>query len=348
MLLRELFEQESKVAVLSFGRFNPTTTGHAKLVSKIESIKGDHFLFLSHTQKPKTDPLDFETKLKYAKAFFPQVVVGETNVKTPIQALAYLEAQGYTDIIFVAGSDRVDNFQQLFDTYNGIADRSGKIPFKFNSIRVVSAGDRDPDADDVAGMSASRMRAAAAADNFDEFEKGVPVKHLARALYNDVRKSMGVENVNESELLEKWLRTNINLGDGFIMLTDHWNDRQSERLDAQQLSDFKNMLTKFAADPIKSEVVALEPDSPYSKFCLYDDRNLGTAIAKRSIPLPKSEKFVITYAVTTVSPEMFPYSNQTLYKVPDQGPVRKFTDDDKKMFTQKQQQALSKTGRFEK
>jgi hypothetical protein len=194
MLLRQLFEAESKRAVLAFGRLNPPTIGHAKLVDKLTSIDGDHFLFLSQTQKPKTDPLDFATKLKFAKQFFPGVNVGHQAVRTPVQALEFLQSQGYTDIVFIAGSDRVDGFQKLFDTYNGQPDKTGNVPFKFNSIKVVSAGERDPDADDVSGMSASKMRAAAAEGNLEAFAQGVPDKKLAQTMYDAVRRGMGVKD----------------------------------------------------------------------------------------------------------------------------------------------------------
>ena len=199
MFLRELYEAPSKTAVLAFGRLNPPTIGHAKLVDKITSIKGDHFLFLSQTQKPKTDPLDFATKVKFAKQFFPGVNVGHQAVRTPVQALEFLQGQGYTDVIFIAGSDRVDGFQKLFDTYNGQPDKSGNVPFKFNSIRVVSAGERDPDADGAEGMSASKMRAAAAEGNLEAFAQGAPDKKLAKTMYDAVRKGMGVKDTVAAE-----------------------------------------------------------------------------------------------------------------------------------------------------
>jgi hypothetical protein len=199
MFLRELYEAPSKTAVLAFGRLNPPTVGHAKLVDKITSIKGDHFLFLSQTQKPKTDPLDFATKLKFAKQFFPGVNVGHQSVRTPVQALEMLQSLGYTDVVFIAGSDRVDGFQSMFDKYNGQPDKSGNIPFKFNTLKVVSAGERDPDADDVSGMSASKMRAAAAAGDLETFAKGVPDAKLAQTMYDAVRKGMGVKDAETVE-----------------------------------------------------------------------------------------------------------------------------------------------------
>ena len=199
MLLRELFEAPAKTAVLAFGRLNPPTIGHAKLVDAITAQEGDHYLFLSQTQKPKTDPLDFATKMKLAKQFFPGVNVGHQAVRTPVQALEQLQSLGYTDIIFIAGSDRVDGFQKLFDTYNGQADKAGNVPFKFNSIKVVSAGERDPDADGAEGMSASKMRAAAAEGNLEAFAQGVPDKKLAKTMYDAVRKGMGVKDVVAAE-----------------------------------------------------------------------------------------------------------------------------------------------------
>ena len=199
MLLRELFEAPQKTAVLAFGRLNPPTIGHAKLVDAIKSQNGDHYLFLSQTQKPKTDPLDFATKVKFAKQFFPDINIGHQAVKTPVQALEMLQGLGYTDVVFIAGSDRVDGFQKLFDTYNGQPDKTGKVPFKFNTIKVVSAGDRDPDADDVSGMSASKMRAAAAAGDLNAFAQGVPDKKLAQTMFDAVRRGMGVKDAVPAE-----------------------------------------------------------------------------------------------------------------------------------------------------
>jgi hypothetical protein len=199
MKLRQLFEKQNKSAVVAFGRLNPPTTGHAKLVEAIKSNRGDPYLFLSQTQKPKTDPLEFSTKLKFAKDFFPQINIGHQNVRTPIEALQMIQSLGYTDVIFVAGSDRVDSFQKLFDAYNGQPNKAGDIPFEFDSIQVVSAGERDPDADDVSGMSASKMRAAAAQGDFDEFEQGVPNPNQAKALYDAVRMGMGVKEPEVEE-----------------------------------------------------------------------------------------------------------------------------------------------------
>ena len=184
MLLRELYEAE-KAATLAFGRMNPPTIGHKKLVDVVASQPGDPFLFITQTQKPKTDPLDFQTKLKFAKRFFPNVTVGNSEVNTIIKALQKLESMGYNSITYVAGSDRVEDFKNLITKYNG-------KDYNFNNISVVSAGERDPDADGAEGMSASKMRAAAMSDDFDAFKQGVVDQSLANQLYDAVRKGMGV------------------------------------------------------------------------------------------------------------------------------------------------------------
>ena len=192
MRLRQLFEAEKKVAVAAFGRMNPPTIGHEKLVDKIKSYDGDHYVFLSQTQKPKDNPLPFNIKLEFAKKFFPGVNVGHPNVRTPIQMLQMLEKLGYTDVIYVAGSDRVASFDKLFNDYNG-------KEYNFNSIEVVNAGERDPDADGAEGMSASKMRAAAAAGNLEAFSQGVPDASLAKNMYDAVRTGMGIKELDPTK-----------------------------------------------------------------------------------------------------------------------------------------------------
>jgi hypothetical protein len=195
MFLRELFEAPKKVAVAAFGRMNPPTIGHEKLVEKVKSYEGDHYIFLSQTVKPKDNPLPFDVKLEFAKKFFPGVNVGHPSVRTPIQMLQMLEKLGYTDVIYVAGSDRVASFDKLFNDYNG-------KEYNFNSITVENAGERDPDADGAEGMSASKMRAAAASGDYDSFAQGVPTPALAEKLYNAVRTGMGVKDeVPANEIL---------------------------------------------------------------------------------------------------------------------------------------------------
>ena len=194
MFLRELFEAPKKVAVAAFGRMNPPTIGHEKLVKAVMKQQGDHYIFLSQTQKPKDNPLPFDIKLDFAKKFFPGVNVGHPTVRTPIQMLQMLEKLGYTDVIYVAGSDRVASFDKLFNDYNG-------KEYNFDSITVVNAGERDPDADGAEGMSASKMRQAAAEGNLEAFSQGVPKPDLAQKMYDAVRKGMGIK---DEQPVEEW------------------------------------------------------------------------------------------------------------------------------------------------
>ena len=193
MHLREIFEADGKTAVFAFGRMNPPTIGHKKLVDKMEGYPGDHFLFLSHTQKPKTDPLSFAEKVFFAqKSFGTHVTVGNKDVKTIIQAMQHLQASGYNEVVYVAGSDRVESFTKLLNTYNG-------KDYEFDSIDVISAGERDPDAEGAEGMSASKLKAAAVEDDFETFKQGVAGdERLAQMMFNKVKAGMGVNVVNDS------------------------------------------------------------------------------------------------------------------------------------------------------
>ena len=193
MQLRQLFEDNAKTAVFAFGRMNPPTIGHKKLVDKMAGYPGDHFLFLSHTQKPKTDPLSFAEKVFFAqKSFGSNVTVGNKDVKTIIQAMQHLQSQGYNEVVYIAGSDRVESFTKLLNTYNG-------KDYEFDSIDVVSAGERDPDAEGAEGMSASKLKAAAVEDDFETFKQGVAGdEKLAQMMFNKVRSGMGVNVVNDS------------------------------------------------------------------------------------------------------------------------------------------------------
>jgi hypothetical protein len=166
---------------------NPPTIGHAKLVDAVKSQGGDPYIFLSQSQKPKTDPLAFADKLRYAKFFFPEVTIGNPEVKTIIQALQKIDALGYDNLIYVAGSDRVASFEELINKYNG-------VEYNFKSIKVVSAGERDPDADGAEGMSASKMRAAAAENDLESFAQGVPNQEVADEMFAAVRQGMGVKD----------------------------------------------------------------------------------------------------------------------------------------------------------
>jgi len=181
-----LTEFTHKIAAFAFGRMNPPTKGHEKLVNTILQQTGDHFLFLTHTQDKKNNPLSFEDKLNFAKKMFPNVTVGDASVKTIMDAMKKLERDGYTDIIYVAGSDRVAQFDQLLNKYNN-------NEYKFKSIRTVNAGTRDPDAEGAAGVSASRAREYAVQGAKRSFLTTIPAdEKTATELYTKVRKNLNI------------------------------------------------------------------------------------------------------------------------------------------------------------
>jgi nicotinic acid mononucleotide adenylyltransferase len=208
MRLRELFEALAPAtAVMAFGRMNPPTIGHAKLVDVVKSQGGDPYIFLSQSQKPKTDPLSFNDKLRYAKFFFPEVTIGNPEVKTIIQALQKINQLGYKNLIYVAGSDRISSFEELINKYNG-------KDYNFKSIKVVSAGQRDADAEGAEGMSASKLKKLAAEGKLEDwtdetgkkqpgFRSGVPKPEVADEMFAAVRKGMGVMDAVPAESIEE-------------------------------------------------------------------------------------------------------------------------------------------------
>ena len=177
-------------AVITFGRMNPPTVGHEKLVNKIIATaiaeKGTPYVFLSKTQDAKKNPLTYDQKITYAQALFGKRLVQKSQSRTIIEVAKELQ-RNFKDLVVVVGSDRVKEFDTLLQKYNG-------KDYTFNSIKVVSAGDRDPDADDVSGMSASKMRDYAARNDYVAFKKGVPTRdeRLKKALFMDVRKGLGI------------------------------------------------------------------------------------------------------------------------------------------------------------
>ena len=194
--LKEDTQTKSPV-VMAFGRMNPPTTGHEKLVNRVKDIakdyKAPHHVIISHSVDANKNPLDAKTKLKHAQRFFPETNVETSSKETPtfLQHAARLNAAGHDHLIMVAGSDRIPEYEEKLKKYNGTL-------FNFKKIEVKSSGERDPDSEDVSGMSASKMRAHAKNNDFTSFRSGVPAhvpeKH-AKELFRDVRKGMGI---NES------------------------------------------------------------------------------------------------------------------------------------------------------
>jgi len=198
-----LNEAKQLNVAFAFGRFNPPTIGHEKLVEKLlkvaSSTKSVPMLYFSHSQDKSKNPLSYINKAKYLRKAFGKLVT-PSNSRNVIQILQELEKKGFRQVTMLAGSDRVNEFKALLNKYNG-------KEYNFDKISIVSAGERDPDSDDVSGMSASKMRAAVKADDFTSFKKGLPHK-LQRSkgdsekLYKAIRQGMGL-SMNESRGWEK-------------------------------------------------------------------------------------------------------------------------------------------------
>jgi len=169
---KTIVENANKTVVFAFGRFQPPTTGHGILVDAVKNAAkqhgADHVIYVSKTQDKKTNPLSIDVKMHYLRLMFPgtNFVATDQMIRTPIEAVKNLNKK-YTNLIMVAGSDRVPSFTELFNKYNG-------VEYTYDSISVISAGERDPDSDDAQGMSGTKMRAAALQGKFKTFRQGLP------------------------------------------------------------------------------------------------------------------------------------------------------------------------------
>ena len=192
----ELIEQKENV-VFTFGRFNPPTTGHEKLIQKVASVAGNSpfRIYPSYSQNQKKDPLPFPLKIAYMRKMYPKYarnIIADKDARTAINIAVKLYDEGFKNVTMVVGSDRVREFSSLLNNYNGVEGKRHGF-YKFDNINVVSAGERDPDAEGVEGMSASKMRQAASDSDFDSFSQGLPRGFKdGKKLYLDVRKHMGI------------------------------------------------------------------------------------------------------------------------------------------------------------
>ena len=185
----------SESVVITFGRFNPPTTGHEKLLksasAEADRSKSDFRVYPSRSVDSKKNPLQPGTKIEYMQKMFPDYadnIKDDANARTIFDVLVACQNIGYKAVTIVVGQDRLSEFQSLAQKYNGDL-------YEFEEIKVISAGTRDADAEGLEGMSASKMRAAAAEDDFKAFAKGIPnIGNMDKKnLYNILQKSMGVK-----------------------------------------------------------------------------------------------------------------------------------------------------------
>jgi len=208
MFVNDIFEAKDRgTAVMSYGRINPPTIGHAALYQKMQDIANQHntkpLLFLSNTQDAKKNPLQFGSKVYYVKHLLGANVGNENKpkIRTVVDALNWLSSLNFNKVILVVGQDRIDGFKQI-TAYNGKKTKEGIVPFYFrNGIDIVSSGDRDPDGDGVQGASASKARELARAGFFDAFIDVLPGRNttLKKKLFNELRKEMKVTEMMEDD-----------------------------------------------------------------------------------------------------------------------------------------------------
>ena len=193
----------SDTLTVAFGRFNPPTVGHGKLLSAAQKAAagGDLKIYPSRSQDPKKNPLDPDMKISYMKKMFPDYaenIVNDDEMKSIFNVLVTASEEGYGSVNIIVGSDRQAEFENLATKYNGEL-------YDFNQIRVISAGVRDADAEGVEGMSASKMRKAVVDGDFDAFRRGTP-KELddgdTQALFDAVRQGMKIKA--KKKVAEMW------------------------------------------------------------------------------------------------------------------------------------------------
>ena len=184
-------------AVFTFGRFNPPTTGHGKLLDALakqaKKNGAPYYVFASHSENAKKDPLPYVKKVAYMKKMFPKHArsIFVDKARQVFEVAVSLYNKGHKSVVMVVGSERVAEFDGLLKKYNKMEGRHGY--YEFEDIQVISAGERDPDSEGVSGMSASKMRAAAMTDDYDSFKNGLPETFgQGMSLFKDVRKFMGV------------------------------------------------------------------------------------------------------------------------------------------------------------
>lgn len=183
-----------KIAVVAFGRFSPPTKGHAKVVDKViqqaKSVGGDPMVYVSHTEDKKKNPLSYNTKVELLSKATKGIVKKdpEKKVKNIFDLLKFIDGK-YDVVYVVAGSDRVSDYQSKLDQYNG-------KDFTFKEIHAVSAGERDPDADDTSGISGTKMRQFVVDGDYESFKKNLFVgakDALAKPIFDEIKKNLGIQ-----------------------------------------------------------------------------------------------------------------------------------------------------------
>ena len=285
--------EEEKTVYFTFGRMNPPTIGHEKLLNTLATKSGNnpYRVYLSQSQDKSKNPLAYKDKVKFVRKMFPRharSVMMNPRIKTFMDAAVALYNEGFKNIVMVVGEDRVNEFDVLLNKYNGKKMRNGF--FNFARINVVSAGDRDPDGDDASSASATKQRQAAKANDFTAFGQGLPRgmgNADAKALFNAVRSGMGLKETKDfthhvkldtvSETREQYVQGDLfQVGDRVVVIADdtiatvtHLGSNyvivEQEGLQMRKWLNAVELLEKRQAqDPDVSKVKGTQP-KPYYK-----------------------------------------------------------------------------------
>ena len=300
--MKTFSEAKGDTAVFTFGRFNPPTTGHEKLIDALAKQQQKNsgslmYVYPSHSQDAKKNPLPHSRKVAYMKKMFRKYArnIITSKSRNVFEIAVELHNKGHRAVVMVVGSDRVQEFDRLLNQYNGVEGKHGY--YGFDDIRVVSAGERDPDAEGVEGMSASKMRAAAAQGDFDSFQQGLPRNFGdGKKLFDDIRKNMGVREQNwtdEEIMRDAYIRGEVwnvgdvvetKLGDEGTIIRKGTNYVVFENMQRVWLHDLveepkKITKTKQAKGDV-ADVKGSQPAKYYSKDAEGDEMSKSTKIAR--------------------------------------------------------------------
>lgn len=198
--------EEEQTVYFTYGRMNPPTIGHEKLLNVLAKSAGSnpYRIFLSKSSLSPRNPIEYKTKIKFARKLFPKHarnIIYDNNIKGILFCMVNLFNAGFKNVNMVVGEDRVSEFKILLKKYNAVKSDHGF--YNFNRIDVISAGHRDPDLDSIEGISASKLRKFAADDNYSEFIKGVPTdaqQDLIKDLFNEIRLGLGLKKSSNFKL----------------------------------------------------------------------------------------------------------------------------------------------------
>lgn len=298
---KQVTEQSRGGVVLTFGRMNPPTVGHEKLVNKVKDVarskNATPLVYLSHSQDKKKNPLEYEDKVRFAKAAFGKVVQHAPQ-KTLIDILKTLQTK-FSEVTLVVGSDRVDEFETLLNKYN-------KKDYTFEKINVVSAGERDPDAQGVSGMSASKMRAAVQAGDQSKFVQGLPrrLHSIGKQVYELIHAGMEIhEQLEQEGLLAEFLDLQQRRKRALVMKRFAPRIKRARELAQRKIAgdtklkkramiQARNIIRKRVAGRRGAEYASLTPGEKIQVDIAVEKRKkIIGKIAKRLLPKVKQAEF---------------------------------------------------------